>query len=276
MCLFVLIFLLWNLTLVRVENKDNILIRGHLSSEVMRKWAMINDMSLEKVVLYKHVGSMRIISQPFLLTGGPWSIGARPISGDHIHAAISFWIGDKPRLFAEHDREPIEHVDYEHDKPAICQSEVPYAYTKVWPHSGVHTHCDGLIHIHPWSAPTSIRKEGLSVRMALWFEQVGIRYREFPLISLEFPGMDRIDGNQTHRWYASEKKCYKDSEFKVYSQYIDQIWLSHAYASYVVWFGAIGSSPPPAHVEQIANLEKVGVYSFDVEPYPQDCVVNPV
>lgn len=266
------VFLLWNITLVRVENKENILIRGHLSSEVIHKWAKMNDMSPEKVVLYKHVGSMRVISRPFLLTGGPWSIGSRPISGDHIHAAISFWIGDQPRLFAEHDREPIEYVEYEHGKPDVCNSDLTYAYTKTWPHSGVHTHCDGLIHVHPWSSPTSMRREGLDVRLALWFDQVGIRYREFPIISLEFPDGVKVDGNATHRWYAAEKKCYKDSVSKIYSQNIDQIWLSHAYASYVIWFGKIGSQPPPDHKTHIAQLEKVGVYSYNSEPYPQNCV----
>ena len=49
-----------------------------------------------------------------------------------------------------------------------------YAYTKQWFHSGVHTHCDNIIHVHPWSAPRELRVEGKSVTLGTWFESVGI------------------------------------------------------------------------------------------------------
>jgi len=277
LCFFCSIFLVWNITLIRVDNDDNILIRGHTAMNVIRQFARIHDIDDEKVVLYKHVGHIRKVSSDILLSGGRWSIGARPISGDHIHAAISFWIGNSPRIFAEHDRPPIDNIPYESRSgktPAICRVSGNIAYSKIWPHVGVHTHCDGLIHVHPWSAPKSIRKEGMDVQLGLWFDQVGIRYREETLISLEFADGNRYDGNSTHRWYVAEKKCHANSEEIKYSDHIDQIWLGHAYASYVVWFGTIDSKSPGDIESHIQNLANVGVHSFDGKIYPGDCLMK--
>jgi len=272
LCLWVALFLVWNITLIRVDNKYDLQIRGHTSGNVIQQFARLQGIADEKVVLYKYDGHVRKYSRDILLSGGRWSIGARPVSGDHIHAAISFWIGDVPRQFAEHDRHPIDPIPYETKKPSMCLAPDKNAYTKLWPHVGVHTHCDGLIHIHPWSAPKSIRKEGLDVQLGLWFDQVGIQYRETPLVSLEFADGLRLDGNATHRWYVAEKKCFKDSDAKIYSEYLDQIWLGHAYASYVVWYGKIGSESPGDIESHIDSLKVVGVYSFNESPYPQDCL----
>lgn len=276
LCFFLAVFVVWNITLVRVDNLDNILIRGHTAMNVIQQFARIYDIDDEMVVLYKHVGHIRKVSTDILLSGGRWSIGARPVAGDHIHAAISFWIGNSPRLFAEHDRPAIDDIPYETplgNAPEICHQTGSVAYSKVWPHMGVHTHCDGLIHIHPWSAPRGIRKEGLDVQLGLWFDQVGIRYREDPMISLEFSDGTIYKGNDTHRWYVFEKKCFKDSQGTIYSEHIDQIWLGHAYASYVVWFGKIDSKSPKDIESHIQNLKKVGKHSFNNKQYPGDCLL---
>jgi hypothetical protein len=272
LCLWVVMFLIWNITLISVDNKYDLQIRGHTSVNVIQQFARLQGIADEKVVLYKYDGHVRKYSSDILLSGGRWSIGARPVSGDHIHAAISFWIGDVPRLFAEHDRHPMDPIPYETKKPSMCLAPDKNAYTKLWPHVGVHTHCDGLIHVHPWSAPKSIRKEGLDVQLGLWFDQVGIQYRESPFVSLEFADGLRLDGNATHRWYVAEKKCFNDSDAKIYSEYLDQIWLGHAYGSYVFWYGKIGSESPGDIESHIDSLKSVGVYSFNEYPYPQDCL----
>lgn len=210
-----------------------------------------------------------------ILLYGDWSIGARPVVGDHIHMAISFWIHGKPREHAEHDRNPIEDVEYEppfQKDERLCQVEGNIAYKKVWSHAGVHTHCDGLIHVHPWSAPRTLRREGLDVQLGLWFDQVGIAYREFPTVSLQFPNGQRYDSNATHRWHITEKTCYKNQQTRIYTEYLDTIWLGYAYGSYVVWFGAVDSDPPPDIVSHIEHLKQVGVHGAFNQPYPQTCV----
>ena len=96
LCLWVVLFLVWNITLIRVDNKYDLQIRGHTSGNVIQQFARLQGIADEKVVLYKYDGHVRKYSRDILLSGGRWSIGARPVSGDHIHAAISFWIGDVP------------------------------------------------------------------------------------------------------------------------------------------------------------------------------------
>jgi len=262
---------LWNITLVSVDTVDGIAMRGHLASDVVNQYANIQGIDANKIILYKIQGHVRTINSDILLSGGRWLLGARPVAGDHIHAAISFYVGKTPILEPFHDRDPIENILYE-KKTKTCKIPGQIAYTKMWPHCGVHTHCDGLIHIHPWSAPASVRKEGLDIRLQLWFDQVGIEYRESPLISLQFPNGLRLDGNQTHRWYVSEKKCFKDTESIVYDKNINQIWLGNAYASYVVWFGKIGSRSPPSIATRLELLSEKGASGYNGQKYPQTCL----
>jgi len=271
LCFFLTLFLVWNVTLVTVDNIDGVVIRGHTAMNAIGQYANLHDIDPTKVVLYKHSGRVKSVSTDILLSGGRWSIGARPVVGDHIHAAISFWIGDQPRESVEHDRHPIQSIPYEKNKPAVCKVPGQEAYTKLWPHAGVHTHCDGLIHIHPWSAPLVLRKEGVDVQLQLWFDQVGIAYRELPYISLQFQDGTRVDGNQTHRWFVSEKKCFNDKDETIYSKHLNQIWLGHAYASYVVWFGRSGSRAPPQIEEYITALKGWGAHGYNQKPYPHVC-----
>ena len=270
-CFLIILFLIWNITLVNVDNIDGVVVRGHTANNVIEQYAIINDIGPQKVVLYKHTGRFKSVSTQTILSGGRWSIGARPIVGDHIHAAISFWVGGQLRD-VEHDRNPIQHVQYEVNKPASCKTPGTEAYTKVWPHAGVHTHCDGLIHIHPWSAPSVIRKEGIDVQLQLWFDQVGIQYRELPYVSLQFQDGLRLDGNRTHRWYVAEKKCFKDSKATIYNKHFNQIWLGHAYASYVVWFGRLNSEAPPQVESHLVTLSAWGAKGYNQQPYPHTCL----
>ena len=262
---------IWNVTLVTVDAPNGITMRGHIASNVIGQYAKLQGIDNNKLVLYKFIGHIKEPNTDILLSGGRWLLKARPIAGDHIHSAISFYIGKTPLMEPLHDREPSQKVPYE-KKPDTCSVPGDIAYTKMWPHCGVHTHCDGLIHVHPWSAPASIRKEGLDVQLQLWFDQVGIEYREMPLVSLQFPDGRRFDGNKTHRWYASVKKCFKDTESTLHSKNINQLWLGHAYASYVIWFDKIGSNSPPGIDVRLQMLQGLAAKGYDGHNYPHTCL----
>jgi hypothetical protein len=104
---------------------------------------------------------------------GKWFVKYRPVVGDHIHVGIS--IREEGEDLTLRDRKLVEPIPYEEYKPSdTCVHPPKYAYTKQWFHSGVHTHCDNIIHVHPWSAPRELRVEGKSVVLGTWFESVGI------------------------------------------------------------------------------------------------------
>lgn len=273
-----LCFYVWVLTSSVVNvYYDTYWLRGRTVSGIMEAYCGLFDIPITHVVLRGHNGRdtrVEIIdgTDEWLALWPDvthWSIDARPIVGDHIHMAMSIWTHGKPHVKAEHDRAPIETIEYE-SKPEICSINGTVAYEKVWPHAGVHTHCDGLIHVHPWSAPRVLRQEGTRVRMGLWFDQVGIRYREHPT-SLAFPDGTRFTNNATHQWRVAEYKCFRDARRTVYTEQLDNIWLGHAYASYVMWFDS-DAEPPPALQTHIEALEHVGGDGFDGNQYPQQCI----
>jgi len=104
-----------------------------------------------------------------ILDAGEFQLKYRPIVGDHIHIGYILSL-DGERVIL-HDRNITEPIPYEH-YPATCEAPGDFAYTKVYLHSGVHTHCDGIIHIHPWSAYIPV--EGRDVTLGEWFKSVKI------------------------------------------------------------------------------------------------------
>ena len=263
----------WSFTLVSIPI-DSYVIRGRTVAQIMMRYSRWNEIPPTHVIVDGHRGRTTLVTmtQPnhHWLTLWPnithWSIRARPISGDHIHMAMTIY---GPTSRVEHDRQPIEDIPYE-DKPEYCPVPGSVAYTKMWPHVGVHTHCDGLIHVHPWSAPKAIRQEGLHAQLGLWFDQVGIRYRTHP-ISLTFSDGKHYANNETHKWRLAEYRCFKDTTYRVIETELDKVWLGHAYASYVMWFGS-NANPPPADKSHIEALEHVGHTGFNGYQYPQQCI----
>ena len=116
--------------------------------------------------------------------GGRWSLKYRPIVGDHIHIGIAIKMNGE--LVTMRDRNLTEPIPYE-DFHATCDHPPKYAYIKQWYHTGVHTHCDNIIHIHPWSAPRQLRVTGKDVTLGVWFESVGIEVGSLTN-SLTIPG----------------------------------------------------------------------------------------
>lgn len=255
-------FIIYNLTLFSASSNTGIVLWDMTQTSMLYRYSYIVGIPFSHVLLQKN----RVLR-----------LKERPVSGDHIHMSMTIYVNGKLRS-PEHDRPIREDIPYE-QKPKVCNISGTIAYTKLWPHAGVHTHCDGLIHVHPWSAPRVIRKEGLDVQLGLWFDQVGIRYREVPKPSLSF-GDERFDGNETHAWRLSERICYKDTTSNVYWQGLDQIWLGYAYSSYVLWYGPIDSeipNPDPDHIDQLLHVDallSVGANGFDGYDYPSIC--NPL
>jgi len=219
----------------------------------------------DKVILWKYDGHKRVQTESLTLAA---SISARPIAGDHIHMAMSIWINGVARQ-AEHDRPYEEDIPYE-QKEDSCRVPGNVAYTKLWPHAGVHTHCDGIIHVHPWSAPHVLRHEGRQLTLGMWFDQVGIEYRRQ---GLSFDNGHRYDNNATHKWRVAEYTCFKRTSYTLYTEQFDRIWLGHAYGSYVVWYGQTKEPPPPV-AAHILTLQRWGATGFDGRPYPQTCLTD--
>lgn len=118
--------------------------------------------------------------------GGKWTLKYRPIVGDHLHIGIAIKINGE--LLTMRDRNLTEPIPYE-DFHATCDHPPKYAYIKQWYHTGVHTHCDNIVHIHPWSAPRQLRVTGKDVTLGMWFESVGIEVGS-TTNSLTIPGYD--------------------------------------------------------------------------------------
>lgn len=120
-----------------------------------------------------------------------WNIKYRPLVGDHIHIGIAIMLDG--HLITLHDRNMTEPVPYEDFHPInTCIDPPKYAYVKKWYHTGVHTHCDNIIHVHPWSAPRQLRVEGKAVTLKMWFESVGIEVGSVDNV-LRIPGNPYYD-----------------------------------------------------------------------------------
>ena len=68
-------------------------------------------------------------------------------------------IKTKNKFITLRDHNMSHNVKYESNPPS-CPNPPKYAYVKKWYHTGVHTHCDNIIHVHPFSAPRELRVEG--------------------------------------------------------------------------------------------------------------------
>ena len=258
--IFIFMWIVWHLFIVTVRDPEGGLFYGISTANVLAQYAKQYNTPQTHILLWER--SQQV--QSFTWTSGQYTISSRPISGDHIHMAMSIWTNGIARQ-AEHDRPVTQDIPYD-TKENMCKYPGNIAYTKVWPHVGVHTHCDGLIHVHPWSAPKAIRQEGQSIQLGLWFDQVGIQYRPN---SFEFYN-GTYSNNATHKWRIAEYPCYNRSNYNLYEDHFDKIWLGHAYASYVMWYGS-SKTPPPAIKTHIDSLKKVGATGFNGRSYPHNC-----
>jgi len=230
------------------------------SHNTIQQLAFITSTPPEYIVLQNKTSQFTLQEENILLENSDWTVRFRPIVGDHIHLSVEYWIGSQQRAH-DHDR-PIEQpIPYESGPDKQCKSTDKYAYTKIWPHSGIHTHCDGLIHIHPWSAPYVWRLEGKRVVMAAFFDSVGIRYYETPL-RLEFEDGTSYTNNKTHVWRLDLRINYNITS--IYTHF-DRLWLPHAYANIRVVYDTINSKLKQWPTK---NFGTWGAHGFQGKPYP--------
>jgi len=150
-----------------------------------------------------------------------WKIKYRPLVGDHIHIGIAVQLGG--HLITLHDRNMTEPVEYEDFHPVdSCINPPKHAYIKKWYHTGVHTHCDNIVHVHPWSAPRRLRVEGKDVTLKMWFESVGIEVG-----SIE--NKLRIPGNPYYDNWILEYYVHVNDEYPVLKtnsvEEMTNVWL---------------------------------------------------
>ena len=134
---------------------------------------------------------------------GEWEFLYRPIFGDHIHLGYSLYLNDKPITLRDHNMS--HNVKYEDYLPS-CPNPPKYAYVKKWYHTGVHTHCDNIIHVHPFSAPRELRVEGKKVNLGIWFENVGIFYHPSSQ-KFEIPGHGLVKLKMTFFAHVTDKEA---------------------------------------------------------------------
>lgn len=204
--LFTTVFFIWTtLFFTKIENKS---IRSVawwqdacsvIRQQKVPEFALLEDTSetgFTSTVERYDLSNCQLIS-----AGGTWELKYRPIVGDHIHIGIVISVNNT--LFEFHDRNMTHFVKYEDDNyPVTCPDKRTYAYEKIWYHTGVHTHCDGIVHVHPWSSPNQLRVEGRDVKLKMWFESVGIEVAP-DKSGLKLPGQELYIENWELRYYTS-------------------------------------------------------------------------
>lgn len=159
---------------------------------------------------------------------GQFSLRYRPLVGDHIH--LGYILSLNGRRLTLHDRNVTENVAYE-NKSSLCSAQGNVAYTQTWLHSGIHTHCDNIIHIHPWSA--YLPRTGRDVVLKEWFKSV--RIEDFNHHNLGY----KIDGHFYHlkmdyyKHVTDAKPSFTTDNFKD----INGLWLKDHHALVVLYTG---------------------------------------
>jgi len=191
----------------------------------------------------------------------------RPLVGDHVHLS---WTVETPSGLwpMPHDRPVLEDEPYDtYGKGPHCLSNATSAYTKVWPHTGVHTHCFmGAIHVHPYSAPRVFRKEGLEVTLGLFFDSIGIRYHSAPVRIKSCDPCPYLTSNASHHWVLYQWfDGTTGAPDRVWFDYLDRVWLVDAYSSLLLRYASRDAAIPPRPEGNIK--EALGKHAFQGE-YP--------
>lgn len=129
----------------------------------------------------------------FLIVVAPFAFvlaGVALIGGVVLGDASSATAPDAPRVGEDH-----WHARYAF---VVCDVVQPNAPT--WEGTGVHTHGDGIIHIHPFTAS----EEGRGARLVKWFEYGGGKLTDN---SVQLPGSSDV--------YLNGDECPDGSEGKV-------------------------------------------------------------
>ena len=177
----------------------------------------------------------------------------RPLVGDHVHIIHSFWVFDGTYKLIS----PLKDIYPVTTHNGGTPSEPTDYYLLNALNAGVHTHGDGFIHIHPFTAPAMLSDlaEGLNCTLKLYFPVIGVTYKTVTnLPSIQFnenvnfinykdvdltSGYTYVDSDQSEpllfdpddslQWYLFIWDNYTDFKNKrkpkIFVQDISNIWL---------------------------------------------------
>ena len=192
-------------------------------------------------------------------TPGRHVVLLRPLRGDHYHQRVAFKV-DGTVAPPWHDVAASRGVPWEDPASARCGR---FAYDSARGlHVGFHTHCDGIAHSHPWTAPHALRSlvGGGGHTTGLLLDAMGVEYgpREPPRLRL--PGRAALPTNRTHSWQLVV--CHDGVAVLRVAAHLDRVWYPVHGVALVFSYGrthdtacALSSAVPPAH-------------GFDAYPYP--------
>ena len=237
-CILLAILLYWNTILVIQLNNKNYYMASFYSSCYVLRGQDTPAFSLltftEKDQFTQIQYNVNLSNCEYYSAYKTWSLRERPIVGDHIHLGMVLSVNNQ--VFNFHDRNMSQPIPYEDDNyPVTCPSPGDFAYEKRWYHNGVHTHCDGIIHVHPWSAPDQLRVEGRKVRLKMWFESVGIEVSSDGQ-SLKLPGQKDYIHDWNMEYYVNVMD--DDPHFQTTSvEEIVNLWLVDHHGEILLWQG---------------------------------------
>ena len=237
-CFLVFVILYWNTVLiVQLGDTNYYLSHLHDSCYLIKQ----QQEPLFTVLTYHETDSYTSVEHNINLTNchwvdvyKKWTLRERPIVGDHIHMGMVLSVNDQ--IFMFHDRNMSQPIPYEDDNYTVtCPSPGDFAYEKRWYHNGVHTHCDGIIHVHPWSAPDQLRVEGRKVRLKMWFESVGMEVSPDKQ-GLKLPGQDEYIYDWNMEYYIDVTDDFPVFRSNTVEEIIN-LWLVDHHGEILLWSG---------------------------------------
>lgn len=172
-------------------------------------------------------------------------------------------LGSSLVIFARTSREPASasppsYLNSDHWHAAygayVCDAFLPSWFDAIEDRSGIHTHEDGIIHIHPFSASAS----GDRARMSVFAEQVGVTFTD--------DGFTAPDGTEYTNGYDCNGQPAKVAIYKwfpddptrpgeVYESNFNNIVFDTDRAAYTIAVVPEGVTPPlPDTVPGLDNL----------------------
>lgn len=176
-------------------------------------------------------------------------------------------LGTSLVVFARTSREPASaappsYLNNDHWHAAygayVCDTFLPSWYDAIEDRSGIHTHEDGIIHIHPFSSSSS----GDRARMSVFAEQVGVTFTDDGFTAPD--GTEYADGYDCNGQPAtvSVYKWFPDDPTRngeVYESNFNNIVFNTDRAAYTIAVVPEGVTPPmPPSVPTLDNLSDVG------------------
>lgn len=187
----------------------------------------------------------------------------RPKIGFPIAVFLVVLLGASMVVFARTSREPASaappsYLNSDHWHAAygayVCDTFLPSWIDAIEDRSGIHTHSDGIIHIHPFSASAS----GTRAKMSVFAEQVGVTFTDDGFIGPD--GTEYTDGYDCGGQPAvvSIFKWFPDDPTRpgeVYEENFDNIVFDSDRAAYTIAVAPEGVTPPlPPSVPTLDNL----------------------